>query len=133
MKSFHVGIKGVVRREDGSVLLLQKNGEKGFWEVPGGRIDDDEDIEATLRRELEEELPGISEVKIGRLLCAHRLPHDIGDNLGLMLLYFEVTATLPDPIQISEEHIASQWVGSAQEMPLDGGTLKALTAIFAND
>ncbi len=131
MKKFNVGIKGVVTRDDGSVLLLRKNQAEGFWEVPGGRVDDDESVEQTLERELHEELPGCSDIKIKRILCAHRLPKDIGDDLGLMLIYFEVALTLPDPIAISDEHSEHLWVQSVDQVALDGGTLKALTAIFA--
>ncbi len=132
MKKFNVGIKGVVRRDDGAVLLLKKNkGDKSFWEIPGGRINDDESIEQTLRRELAEELPGIKDVHIQGLVTAHRLPFDIDDDLGLMLIYFEVTANLPDPIQLSEEHTDHTWVKSLDELELDEGTLKALKVILA--
>lgn len=131
MKKFNVGVKGVIKRDDGAVLLLKKNkGEKSFWEVPGGRIDDDETIEQTLTREFDEELPGTKDVAIKRVLIAHRLPFDIGEDLGLLLMYFEVSAKLPEPIELSEEHTDYQWVKSTEELPLDGGTLKALNTIF---
>lgn len=130
MKSFHVGIKGVVRRKDGAVLLLKKNSEQPFWEIPGGRIDGDESIEETLTRELQEELPGTTDVKVQRILCAHRLPKDIKPDLSLMLLYFEVSASVPEPIKLSEEHTDFRWVTTADEISVDGGTKKALDAIF---
>jgi 8-oxo-dGTP pyrophosphatase MutT (NUDIX family) len=130
MKNFNVGIKGVVRRSDGAVLLLRKNQANAFWEVPGGRIDGDESVEQTLERELSEELPDCSNLLTSRILCAHRLPKDIGDDLGLLLIYFEVTLDLPDPVIISEEHTAFRWVQSVSDVPLDGGTLKALTKVF---
>lgn len=61
MKTFYVGIKGVIVN-DGKVLMLRANaalGRRDIWEIPGGRIDDEENIEQTLRRELQEELPNI--------------------------------------------------------------------------
>ncbi len=130
MKAFHVGIKGVVRREDGAVLLLKKNSENPFWEIPGGRIDANETIDETLIREINEELPGSNNVQIKRILCAHRLPKDIAPDLSLMLLYFEVSADIPNPVVLSEEHTDSRWVRSARELEVDGGTKKALEAIF---
>jgi 8-oxo-dGTP pyrophosphatase MutT (NUDIX family) len=130
VKQFNVGIKGVVTRSDGSVLLLKKNQEKPFWEVPGGRIDNDESIEQTLERELHEELPGSTNIEVKRILCAHRLPHDIAKDLSLMLIYFEVRVDLPDPIEISDEHSEYVWVTSLDELPLDGGTYKSLKIVF---
>lgn len=130
MKNFNVGIKGVIRREDGAVLLLKKNNEKAFWEVPGGRIDGDESIEQTLRRELAEELPGSTNVRVKRILTAHRLPFDISDSVSLMLIYFEVEVTLPKLIKISEEHSDFKWVTSVDDVELDQGTLKAVQEIF---
>lgn len=130
MKTFHVGIKGVIRRDDGAVLLLMKNSENAFWEVPGGRMDDEESIDETLLRELSEELPGISKVENKGIICAHRLPKDIKPELSLMLIYFEVRASLPDPIRLSEEHKDFKWVKSVHDVLLDGGTLKALSIIF---
>lgn len=131
MKKFNVGIKGVIRRDDGAVLLLKKNkGEKSFWEVPGGRIDGDETIQQALIRELHEELPGTKDIVMQRVLIAHRLPFDIAEDLGLMLLYFEVSATLSEPITISEEHSEYMWVNTIDEVPLEEGTLKALKEVF---
>ena len=111
MKTFYVGIKGLVVSED-HVLLLRTNKEDGRgdrWECPGGRIDDDETIEQTLLRELEEELPGIADVKIGQILGARRLHKDIDGEISLTLIYYKVEATLPDPIQLSYEHSEAAW------------------------
>ncbi len=130
MKKFNIGIKGVITK-GGSVLVLKKNQENPFWEIPGGRIDADESIEQTIVREINEELPGSSDIEIKRILCAHRLPKDIGEDLGLMLIYFEISADLPDPIEISEEHSEIKWIKSLDEIEADGGTLKALEAIFS--
>ena len=133
MKRFNVGIKGVIVREDGAVLLLKKNKADGaFWEAPGGRIDGQETVEQTLQRELQEELPGISDIKITRLLTAFRLPFDIGEDLGLMLIYHEVSATLPEPIQLSDEHSDYIWVHSPTDVAIDHGTKLALEAVFAS-
>ena len=127
MKKFYVGIKGVIKQDD-AVLVLKKNTPEPFWEICGGRIDGDETIEQTLRRELEEELPGIAQVQIQQLLCAYRFPKDIESDTSLMLVYFQVSASLPDPIQLSDEHTEYRWVKTSTELPLDGGTKKAVQA-----
>lgn len=51
-KIFRVSAKGVVRM-DGKILLLRKAG--GMWDLPGGRIEDGEEPEAALVREILEE------------------------------------------------------------------------------
>lgn len=87
------------------VLLLHKYRDKnGFWELPGGRIDGDESFESTLIRELKEELPGIKNIKVGKLLGAFRVSKDFSNDIGLVLLYFDVNAVLPDTVVISDEH-----------------------------
>ncbi len=76
MKTFYVGIKGVIIKDD-KVLMLRANaaaGRRDMWEMPGGRIDDDETIDQALRREPLEELPNIQNIQVHEILHAHRLP-----------------------------------------------------------
>jgi 8-oxo-dGTP diphosphatase len=50
---------GVLRRDDGSVLLADRPQGKpyaGYWEFPGGKIEPGEDVHAALARELHEEV-----------------------------------------------------------------------------
>lgn len=101
MKKFYVGVKGIIKTEQGYLILKHA---KGHYDTPGGRIDHNEDFKDTLQRELCEELPGITDVTLGDLLGAFRLQKDIDGDISLVLLYFMVNATLPDPIALSEEH-----------------------------
>lgn len=118
MKTFYVGIKGLVRDPSRGVLLLHKpSGKNGFWELPGGRIDGDESFESTLIRELNEELPGIKNIEIGELLGAFRVSKEYPDNTGLVLLYFDVQATLPDSVVISDEHDDFTFFNGHGDMP----------------
>lgn len=127
MKKFYVGIKGVIKRDD-AILVLKKNSTKGFWEIGGGRINGDETIDQTLQRELQEELPGIKNIRKQQVLCTHRLPFDVDGDISLVLIYFLIKADLPDPIQISDEHTEFRWVKSSTELPLDEGTKQAALA-----
>ncbi len=56
MKTFYVGIKGVIIK-DGKVLMLRANTETGrrdMWGMPGGRIDNDETIISYLTYPIEQ-------------------------------------------------------------------------------
>lgn len=109
IKTFTIGIKAVIVK-DGKLLIV-KHKTKGFWDVPGGRIDDDETIEQTLRREISEELPSATDVEIGDILCASRLMHVTHpDGSGLTLLMYRVNASFPDgEVAISDEHSEARW------------------------
>ncbi len=118
MKKFYVGIKAVVREGDKGILLLHRDYKSGdYWDTPGGRIDGDENFETTLRRELTEELPGINNIQIGELVGAHRVQKDIEGDTSLVLLYFLVSAILPEPVVISDEHESYVWVKNKSEIP----------------
>lgn len=114
MKKFYVGVKGIIKTDQGYLLLKHS---KGHFDTPGGRIDDNEDFEQTLRRELTEELPGISDISIGELAGAFRLQKDINGDISLVLLYFLVQATLANPIILSDEHSAYLWIKSISDIP----------------
>ena len=90
--------------EDGRVLLTQrKKGAhlEGLWELPGGKIDPDEDPRDALVRELNEEL-GI-DVTVGAPIeiTSHRYPEK-----RVLLLFFEVARTVgspaPTPIDVAD-------------------------------
>lgn len=81
--------------EEGRVLLTQrKKGAhlEGLWELPGGKIDPDEDPRDALVRELREEL-GI-DVTVGAPIevTSFRYPEK-----RVLLLFFEVTRTSTSP------------------------------------
>ena len=114
---FQIGVKGVILVED-RVLLLKRSDEDGsFWEIPGGRMEAGEAIEQTLRRELQEELPGIARIEVGQILHAARV-HD--DGPGLVLLFYRVRADVPE-IVLSDEHIGYCWAGPDDLPALEAG------------
>jgi ADP-ribose pyrophosphatase YjhB (NUDIX family) len=63
-RRFNYRVAGVAIH-DGSVLL-HRAGEEPFWTVPGGRAEHGETAEATIRREMQEELA--TDVEVVRLL-----------------------------------------------------------------
>ena len=72
---------------DGKVLLAKRAQGKhlaGYWEFPGGKVDEEESSEECLAREFEEEF-GI-EVEIGEFITESVL--DYGDKVVRLLAYF---------------------------------------------
>ncbi len=108
MKTFFVGAKALIIR-DGNVLLVRGTGNRDFWDVPGGRIDDDENILQTLDRELHEELPNIKNYTVDRLVHAERIHRNVEGDVSLVLLFHLVEAEFDGEPQISEEHTEAAW------------------------
>jgi len=72
------------------ILICQRHPSDAYalqWEFPGGKVKNGEQIEAALRRELEEEL--CIQAEIGRELC--RLRHRYPDRF-VEVVFFQVTS-----------------------------------------
>lgn len=108
IQQFNVGIKAAILKEN--KILIVKHATKDFWDVPGGRIDDNESIHDTLARELAEELPGSTLNDIGQTVCAYRVPDLVfDDGAGLVLIVYKVDVELPESIVLSSEHKDVKW------------------------
>lgn len=118
-KLFYIGVKALIEDEEGRILLLKadvtkhRKNKEPYWDVPGGRIDEDEnDLSDTLKREIYEET-GIKEI-IGQefftaVISNHQIPK--GDKLyGLALMIYKVKVPAGNEIIISPEHVAYEWV-----------------------
>jgi 8-oxo-dGTP diphosphatase len=113
---FFVGVKGLIVQDD-KLLLLKKSErdyiEQSFWDLPGGRIDDQENPQKTLQRELKEELIGIKQIKVGDLVWAYRVPYKVEKDSNLFLIYYLVEADVSQT-KLSPEHVEKKWVGVEQ-------------------
>jgi 8-oxo-dGTP pyrophosphatase MutT (NUDIX family) len=100
---FQIGVKGLIRRADGKVLLLKIRAWRDkptYWDLPGGRMEPGETFVQTLKRELKEEI-GVNyegdPKQIGTVLSNITIP--VGDEqIPLVLLPYEVE--LPEGIEI---------------------------------
>ncbi len=118
-KSFHVGVKAVLQRPDGTVLVMKtgpfKNND-AHWDLAGGRIQVGQNEMETLTREIEEET-GL--VAFGEPhyfgSCISNIEIPVGDtHVGLVLIVYLVPVPQDTEIQISDEHIAIAWVTMAE-------------------
>lgn len=96
--------KGLVVR-NGKVLITRDSRDVDTWEIPGGRLNVNEDPKEGVARELREEL-GV-DFKIGKIISIEQFHHQGEGESALMIVYLvepldkEMEFTV-DPIEIAE-------------------------------
>jgi ADP-ribose pyrophosphatase YjhB (NUDIX family) len=113
MKLF-VGAKALIVN-DGKVLLLSEANydegtNSGKWDVPGGRIHDNEPLLDGLNREVFEE-SGLRQVLIGDVLGVYETFPTINDEKCHIIRVFYAAYVNQEPeITLSSDHDAYEWV-----------------------
>ena len=128
MKTIHV-VAAIIRNADGRIFCTQRGyGEwKGWWEFPGGKVEDGETPQEALRREIREELA--SEIEVGELLTT--VEYDYPKFHLSMQCYF---CTLVSGKLTLLEHEAARWLSpnelySVQWLPADEEVIKLIRKI----
>lgn len=122
-KLFNVGIKGLIENSEGKILLLKadisthRKNTDPYWDIPGGRIEEGENVLDVLKREIEEET-GIKEFKkeaefFHAVISNHQIPFE-DKLLGLILMIYKVQIPKNSKITLSEEHVAYEWVEKSE-------------------
>ena len=112
MKLF-VGAKGIVQHQ-GKVLLLRESSdyedgvETGKWDVPGGRIEPNEEVRAGLVREIEEE-SGLLVTPGALMGIFDGWPKIRGEKCHVVRIYFLCHAE-SNQVVLSGDHDACDWV-----------------------
>ncbi|MFH1404963.1 MAG: NUDIX hydrolase [Patescibacteria group bacterium] len=124
---YQVSLKIILKNDKGEILALNghpRGSFAGFYDLPGGRIDEDEFITPfvdIIQREVKEEIGDIKmtvnpkPVAIGR----HPIPASMtSENKDLHILYIFFEANLvKGEIKISNEHDGFKWINIKKSQP----------------
>lgn len=118
-EKFFIGVKALIENEKGEILVLNSSPakmefahtKKDFWDLPGGKIKKDEQVEQALRREIEEEL-GVDgkKLEIIGIFDASVSNMKVSDHSASLALV-TYTCALPDSrFKLNPEHSEYRWV-----------------------
>jgi 8-oxo-dGTP pyrophosphatase MutT (NUDIX family) len=120
-KLFHVGVKAALITNASEKVLLLKTiplpNAEPHWDIPGGRIQEGQDSETTLHREVQEET-GISVISppvfYAAVISNIQIPVAAIGKVGLLLMVYTVTVQEAVKITLSPEHTAYEWTGATE-------------------
>lgn len=110
----YVGAKALIVN-NGKVLLLREAGydegtNSGKWDVPGGRIHDDEPLFDGLNREVFEE-SGLKKVRFGDVLGVYEtFPIIKGEECHIIRVFYAAYLNQAPEVILSSDHDAYEWV-----------------------
>lgn len=103
---FPVSVKGVVLRGDRVVLVKNRRGE---WELPGGKLELNEEPAECVRREIEEELQ--LSIRADQLVDAW--VYTIVPGTHVVVVSYGCTEMSQRDAVVSDEHTEMEWVSLA--------------------
>ncbi|HBD05761.1 TPA: hypothetical protein DCZ32_04875 [Candidatus Uhrbacteria bacterium] len=107
--NYNVGLKVLIKK--GNEFLFLTNSKNGYFDLPGGRIDNNEHekpLSEIIEREVTEELGNEFRYKLGKLIFSFRR-HFENKNLHVFLAVYEAEYLSGD-IQLSNEHDGYKWM-----------------------
>lgn len=142
---YQVSLKVILKNNKDEILVLNadpKGSYAGYYDLPGGRIDDNEftiPYAQIIQREILEELGNAKisvnpkPVAIGRHLIPAAMSAEKKD-LHVFYVFFEANLISGD-IKISDEHIGFRWINLDEQEPsklFKSGTLEGINMYFNN-
>src|ERR1044071_7625828 len=101
-QSYYVGIKGIITNAAGDILIF-KDAPRDKWELPGGRINKNQSIPESFKREISEEIEGTSLISMGEVLHVAQGDFKQANDHKLLLVFYKVEVALPEKILLSSE------------------------------
>jgi len=101
-----VSLRGVILSPDNELLLVRRVSDGG-WELPGGRLEPDEDPIPGLCREIREE----TSVEVAVEEPIHTVAWRNEDNRERFAVYYFCSTNDRD-VRLSSEHTTAEWVTS---------------------
>jgi 8-oxo-dGTP pyrophosphatase MutT (NUDIX family) len=130
--AFPVSVKGICVR-DGQVLLLRN--ERDEWELPGGKLELDEDPVACVKREIAEETGWT--VTVDAILDAWQ--YHIRDGVEVLIVTYGCFVDAGPQVRVSREHqdarlfdhveVGALWLPSGYRRSIDDWYAKLNTSI----
>ncbi len=107
-----IAVKAILAKKDKILLVRDPQDTDGTWEIPGGRMDEGETIENTLKREIHEELG--AEVKLGKFVYSQqfrRRADGLDGTLHCMLVYEAELMHPENPFTLDPKEVAeTKWI-----------------------
>jgi 8-oxo-dGTP diphosphatase len=102
------------------ILLIQRAPESGhyagLWEVPGGKLDEGQDLSHALEREVLEET-GLLVESVSRLVFADSFVLGAGKYAGLpYVVLFSIGRSLGGELRLDHESSSSAWVSYSEAL-----------------
>jgi 8-oxo-dGTP diphosphatase len=119
-------VVGAVVQHDGKVLLLQRPEDDfmgGIFELPSGKVEAGEALDAALKREVTEE-SGLDVTAIRDYLGS--FDYTSGSGKKSRQFNFAVEVATPEPIEL-QEHDAYTWTSFTEEPPLTDAVKEVLS------
>lgn len=132
---FTVSQKAILTDKKGRVLMMEKAG-KTHWDLPGGKLDEGEDMAEGIAREIREET-NLDKVTIGPIIhVGRRSFEEEGKPERVMIFYHCTTEQKFEKIKLSDEH--NQWrlldaddLKDTKKYEVNPVVRAALTKVFA--
>ena len=108
-KLTHVAV-AVIRGDDGRILIAKRPDDKhmgGYWEFPGGKVEQGEDVKTALNRELKEEL----DIEAGHFQKLITIKHDYPGKTVLLDTWW---ATSISGTPVGNEGQELRWIETAE-------------------
>ncbi len=112
-----------VKRRGGELLIIRRSltdtNNPGQWEIPGGKVDEGQDLTQAQEREVMEETR-LHVRATHRLVFVHSFLIGQGKYKGLpYVALFSITRLVGGEVTLSEEHTEFAWVSYAEMLSYD--------------